>query len=131
MIRAYGLYDAKAASDAVGLVCVGPGKTIQSMKEEADINTIVKNFGVTGQLPTGVRVPEYGDFMVVDDYRSALEALTSAEKSFMAMPAEVRDRFKNDPQEFLEFCNDARNLDEMRKLGLAVPLPDPTPAPTP
>lgn len=123
MIRAYYNYDYKAASDAVALRDFGPGKTIQSQKEEADINTIVKNFGVTGQLPSNVRVPSYGDFMVVDDYRTAIEAIRSAEASFLAMPAEFRARLENDPQKFVEFCMDTRNLDEMRKLGLAVPAP--------
>lgn len=124
MVRAYGAYDVKAASLAASLTCTDPSRTVQSQKEEADINVIVKRFGITGQLPQGVKVPTFGDFMVVDDYRTAIEAVREAQKSFLKMPSEVRDRFHNDPQLFVEFCNDARNLDEMRKLGLAVPVPD-------
>lgn len=121
MYRAYGAYDTKAASEAVSLRCTDVSRTIQSMKEESDINTIVKRFGITGQLPTGVRVPTFGDFTGVDDYRSAIDAMRLANDSFMKMPAEVRNRFQNDPQLFVEFCSDERNVDEMRKLGLAVP----------
>lgn len=114
-----GNIDRKKHSDKFGFKTVGPSLTVQAQKEEADINTIVRNFGVTGKLPQGVKVPSYGDFEGVSDYRSALEAVAEAEASFMAMPAEVRSRFENDPQQFLEFCADSSNLEEMRKLGLA------------
>lgn len=126
IIRSYENFDRKANSDAVVLTCLDESRAIQSQKDEADINTIVRNFGVTGQLPQGVRVPEYGDFETeVTDYASAVAAIKAADASFMAMPAEVRARFENDPQQFLEFCSDRANLEEMRKLGLAVPPPEP------
>lgn len=121
-------YDMFEASRQSALRCEDPSLTVQSQKEEADINTIVRRFGLTGELPQGVRVPSYGDFDVVNDYRSALEALDSAKRSFAAMPSEVRRRFDNDPGAFVEFCSDSRNLEEMRKLGLAVPAKEPPPA---
>lgn len=119
--RAYRHYDSDGVSDDTGLECRDPSLAVQSQRDEADINTIVRNFGITGKLPENVRVPSYGDFESVDDYRSAIHAIRDAEKSFMAMPADVRARFDNDPQLFLEFCVDPSNLEEMRKLGLAVP----------
>lgn len=121
MPRAYKCYDADARSYVTAFECVGPSKAIQSQKDECDINNIVRDFGVTGQLPVAVRPPTFGDFDGVDDYASALMALRAAEQSFMAMPAEVRNRFANDPQRFVEFCSDSANLAEMRTLGLAVP----------
>lgn len=109
-----------------GLECKDESRAVQSQKEEADINTIVKRFGLTGQLPQSVRVPTYGDFGdEVFDYTSAMLAIRRADESFMAMPADVRARFQNDPQQFVEFCSDEKNLDEMRKLGLAVPKAEP------
>lgn len=127
-VRAYNHYDAKAASDASGISGFGPGKTIQSQKEEADINTIVRNFGVTGKLPQGVRIPTYGDFDGVSDYREALHAIRDAEKAFLQMPSDLRAKLGNDPQRFVEWCADKGNLEEMRKLGLAVPAPVVEPA---
>lgn len=114
-------YDRDYASASSALYC--PEKTLaqQSQKEEADINTIVRRFGITGQLPQGVRVPSYGDFDGVSDYREALEAVESAKDSFMRMPAAVRARFDNDPGAFVDFCSDPGNLEELRRLGLAVP----------
>ena len=43
---------------------------------------------------------------------------------FAAMPAEVRDRFQNDPGRFLEFANDASNYEEALKMGLAIKRPE-------
>lgn len=116
-------YDMHEASLESGLITDTPSLTQQSQGAEADINTIVKRFGLTGQLPSGVRAPTYGDFSGVDDYRTALDSIREAEASFMRMPAEVRKRFEHDPQKFVEFCSDEKNLDEMRKLGLAKPAP--------
>lgn len=121
--RAYGGYCPDTATAESALVCDDVSKTRQADAKEADINTIVRNFGVTGALPQGVRVPSFQDFDEIYDYRSAIEAVRAAETSFMQMPAQVRARFQNDPQEFVEFCSDPANLPELRELGLAVPLP--------
>lgn len=123
-------YDRDLASLESGLECVGESLTVQSQKEESDINVIVKRFGITGQLPENVRVPTYQDFEDVFDFQSAMNAMVDAERSFNAMPADVRARFLNDPHKFVEFCTAVDedgvlvNLDEMRKLGLAVPKAD-------
>lgn len=123
--RCYSFYDARKVSDDTGLECLDASLAVQSQKDEADINHIVRMFGVTGKLPQSVRVPTYGDFDGVDDYQSALAAIREAEDAFAKMPSEVRIRFGHDPQQFVEFCSDESNLEEMRKLGLAVPAPTP------
>jgi len=107
----------------VQLHCKDPSRAIQSQAAEADINTIVRNFGVTGRVPQAVRLPEYGDFSGIDDYQSALHAVMDAERSFMALPAAVRSKFQNNPQAFASFCLDPANLEELRKLGLAASPP--------
>lgn len=123
--RSFATLDLKKHSDEHGFFCEGPDLAVQSQKDEADINTIVKNFGVTGTLPQGVRVPTYGDFTGIGDYQEALHAINAAQESFMAMPADVRTRFDNDAAKFVDFCSNSANLEEMRKLGLAVPLSEP------
>lgn len=97
--------------------------TQQSQKDETDINNILRQFKVTGLVPQGIAAPTYGDFSEVVDFRTAMDAVNAAQASFMAMPAETRSRFGNDPQLFLEFCSNPANLDEMRKLGLMDPPP--------
>jgi len=110
------------------LICNDPSLAVQSQKDEADINVIVRNFGVTGRIPTGVRLPQYGDFNGVDDYRSAIEAVRLAEASFLQVPAEIRAKFDNDPQLFAEFVLKRDNLEQLREWGLAPKPPAPAPS---
>lgn len=125
------LSEAEVMSNATGLECKDPSKAVQSEKEEADINTIVRRFGIGQVVPQNVRAPLVGDFTGLFDFQSAMNAIVEAERSFMAMPADVRKRFGNNPQEFVLFCSDEKNLDEMRKMGLAVPKKEPVAAPAP
>lgn len=121
---------ARRMSDECGIDTGTDTPTIQSAKEECDINVIVKRFGVTGQVVAPARLPSYGDFDTVMDFQTAMNAVRAGEEAFMQLPAHVRKRFSNDPQAFLEFCADDKNLPELRKMGLAreVPLGDNTPA---
>lgn len=111
-------YDTNAASDAAGEYNNEPSKTKQSFAEECDINTIVKRFHLTGELPTNVRMPTYGDFTEIPDFHSAMNAIALAGEAFDRMPAEVRARFNNDPGAFVDFCSDPKNKAEAAKLGL-------------
>lgn len=127
-------YDRHAASkeSAVRMVdrdgVLIPSKTVQSEKDNCDINVIVKRFTKTGQLPhASVRVPMQGDFTGVSDFQSAMNAVRASQEAFMAMPASVRSRFANNPDEFVRYCMERDsngklvNVQEMRKMGLAVP----------
>lgn len=119
LMAAYDYDEFEVNSDATGLACaVGSSMAKQSFAEEVDINTIIRRFGLTGELPTAVRMPEYGDYSTVSDFKTAMDAMAIANEAFDAMPAVVRSRFHNDPSEFVAFCLDDRNLPEARKLGL-------------
>lgn len=119
--RAGLIYDSDAVSLENGLECLDDSLTQQHQAEEADINTIVRRFGISGVLPQSIRLPQYGDFDAIIDYQTALDAVIAADKAFMEVPADIRARFDNQPQLFLEFCSDPSNLEELRKLGLAKP----------
>lgn len=113
-------YRPQVVSDVTGLDCSeSEDMAKQEFKEEVDINTLVRRFHITGEMPQGVRLPEYGDFVGVDSYHDAANAMAMANESFEAMPAEIRERFGNDPASFVEFCLDPANLEEARKMGLA------------
>jgi phage internal scaffolding protein len=113
-------YDTNLASEESALYCEDPSRTKQSFKEECDINTILKRFNVTGQLPVGPLQPQYGDFSGVFDYQTALNAVIAAQESFNALPATLRNRFANDPAAFVDFCSDESNREEMIRLGLVI-----------
>lgn len=134
-LRSWRNYDAKAVSLANACNTGADTKVIQSARDDADINVIVKRFGVTGQLPVHQKQPVIGDFDSVVDYRTALQAVRTAAEAFMNLPSTLRERFQNDPQEYLDFTSKPENLEEMYKLGLAerpkrAPL-TPSPIPTP
>lgn len=95
--------------------------TEQAHKESCDINEITRKYERTGELPDMIdRDPEqWGDFSSGETYHEAMNIVTHANQQFDALPAQVRKRFDNDPQKFLQFFEDPANLDEMAKLGLA------------
>lgn len=111
-------FDRRAWSDRHGLACTDVSRAVQEQKDEANINTIVRMFGITGQLPQGVRIPTYDDFTGVDDYRSAIEIANAAEASFAALPAQLRAELDHDPQKFVDWCMDENNKTRMTELGL-------------
>lgn len=112
-------YDMDMASLESGLECKDVSRAVQSSRDEVDINTIVRRFGLTGQLPHDLAVPQFADFDVVHDFHSAMNLIGEARDAFMAMPADVRARFGNDPQGLVAFVSDPANVEEARKLGIA------------
>jgi phage internal scaffolding protein len=111
-------YDTDAASNESGLHCEDASLAQQHFKDECDINNILKQFNITGLLPESALSPRYGDFTGVVDYHSALNQVIAAEDEFMALPAELRARFGNDPAQLIDFLNDDNNKNEAIKLGL-------------
>lgn len=98
----------------------GPSATKQSFKDECDINNILKKFKTIGQLPhVSGRTPMYGDFSNPITYQESLNIVIKAKDQFNALPSKVRDRFGNDPVQFLQFVNDEKNIPELIELGLA------------
>lgn len=101
-----------------------PSRTKQSFKDECDINKIMSRFKkIMGaeylNRFNAYASGQFGDFSMVSDYRTAIEQVSQARGVFEALPAKVRARFRNDPAQFLDFCQDPKNVDEMVSLGLA------------
>jgi len=127
-IRSLFNYDRDAVSIDSGLVCEDESLALQSAKDESDINTIVRKFGLTGELPNDIKMPQSGDFTDVPDFHTAMNLVRSAQEEFLRVPAEIRSRFANDPQRLMSFIEDDANREEARKLGfLADPVKDPEP----
>lgn len=101
-------------------------RTQQSSRDECDINSIVAKCLRGADLSLFARsdVPQYGDFTNLPDYRTSLLMVNMARDMFMALPAELRFRFANDPAQLLDFLDDEKNRDEARKLGLLKPTPE-------
>lgn len=101
------------------LICKDESRTIQSAKDECDVNKIVERFTKTGLLThVNVSEPRYGDFSEVADYQTALMEIMKAEDSFSRLPSSVRKMFDNDPQKVIDFVQDDKNYEKAIKLGL-------------
>lgn len=121
-------YDTIAASNESGLACEEPTLAQQQFKDESDINNILRQFNITGQLPTGPVSPKYGDFTGISDYKTAMDRIIATEEEFLSLPAELRARFNNEPAELIEFLNNETNRQEAEQLGLVEPnIPDNAP----
>lgn len=111
-------YDRDEASAESACLCTEPSLALQSQFEDSDINTIVKRFGLTGQLPENVRMPSSGDFTGVGDYHTCANMVLAADEAFMEFPAPIRARFGHDPANLIDFMENPSNRDEAIKLGL-------------
>lgn len=105
------------------LLHTGSESYVQSAyKDECDVNRIMEKFNRTGLLPQLINSnPRFGDFSEVPDFQEAQNIIATANSQFAALPAKLRDRFRNDPAEFLAFVHDEKNKGELAELGLLKP----------
>lgn len=104
-----------------GEVYTPPSMTKQEFKDQCNINNIIKEFTITGQITHISAKAAQGAFIDLPgslDYQESLNVMLKAEEAFLALPAKIRDRFKNDPAEFLAFASDPANGDELIELGI-------------
>lgn len=127
--RAYGDFDAVENSDASALRDFDPSQTVQSDRDDADINVLIERFGLGEVMASGVPMPSLLDYADVSDFQSAMNAIVKGREAFAQMPPKVRSRFDNDPQKFLEFCEDPGNREEALALGLVERKAEPVKAP--
>lgn len=107
---------------------IGDSKTKQQFREQSDINYILRDYEKTGVFRNvNVNEPQYG-FVPAIDFHEAMQVVTLAQDNFARVPSEIRERFANDPGQFIEFVQNPDNADELRKLGLMRPLDDPEPS---
>lgn len=117
-------YDADVVSRETGVDVGTEGAAQQQFAEEVDINTIVRRFGLTGQLPNGIGMPQSGDFTEVSDFHTAMNLVRQAEEAFLKIPGETRARFNNDPARVMAFLADGANRAEAIKLGFIEAPPE-------
>lgn len=117
-IRSAYNYDTDTVSNETGLLCPEPTLAQQQFAEECDINFIAERYGLTGEMPQVLDMPRYGNFEGIFDFQTAQNAVVEAKQQFMTLPAKMRARFNNDPQQLLEFLEDPENRKEAEFLGL-------------
>lgn len=114
-----------------GDVTVPPSMTKQEFVKECDINNVIKQYRTSGMLAhVNAKAAQgaYQDLPDSVDFQESLHIIMVAEEAFMTLPSKVREKFGQDPAEFLAFLNNPDNADEARALGILKPL-EPEPAP--
>lgn len=93
-----------------------PSQTIQSFKDDADINCIIARFENTGVLvdPTVPvsRTPQFGDFSDMPSYQEAQNVIVAANNAFNDLSAKIRERFGNDPAAYFDFVQSLKEGSE-------------------
>jgi len=98
---------------------LGESKTMQSAKDECDINNIMRQYRRTGMVAHVNRHQgKYEDLTDVPDYYQSMLKIKQANESFSELPAEIRKQFNNDPGHFIDFVSNPDNLPEMQEMGL-------------
>lgn len=101
-----------------------PKLTLQSAKDECDINIIIKRLAAGNQLPPKLTPDQYVDFtQLPSDYHQSMEIIVKADEQFQQLPATLRERFRNNPENFLNFVSNEKNQEELVSLGLATKTP--------
>lgn len=125
------VYDAQSVSDDNSLTTPEESLTRQEFKDESDINTIIRLFGI-GENPieAGKWITDVDIVNATSDFQTAMNILVDASNQFNNLPASLRGRFENDPAKFVAFVSDSSNFDEMLRLGLATERVAPPPSDT-
>lgn len=109
-----------------GVKFVEPSATLQSFKDDADINCIIARYENTGVLvdpsvPVS-RTPNFGDFSDLPTYQEAQNVIIAAKNAFDTLSAKIRERFHNDPAAYYDFVRSLEKgseaYDEAVRLGI-------------
>ena len=99
-----------------GITFEQPSQTLQSFKDDADINCIIARYETTGVLvdPTVPvsRTPQFGDFSDMPTYQEAQNVIVAANNAFSDLPSKIRERFGNDPAAYFDFVQSLKEGSE-------------------
>lgn len=96
--------------------------TRQEFKDECDINSIMRRYQSTGELPhLNLGTAQFLDVSSSLVFQESMNFIAEAQSMFNDLPSAIRDRFHNDPSQFLEFCSNGDNRKELAQMGLLSP----------
>lgn len=96
----------------------GESKTEQSHKSECEIDNIIAKHHKTGAVThVNKHQPNYGNASG-QDFLSAMLVVTEAQQMFQELPSNVRNKYNNDPAQFLDAVQDPAKESELVELGI-------------
>lgn len=105
-----------------------PSMTDQQFADECDINKIVNKYLKTGDDSLLQKFRgQYADLTEIPDLQTAIETVNLANEAFESLPAKLRERFNNSPEQMIQFLHSEKphDLEESIQLGLRNPKPPP------
>ena len=91
--------------------------TVQADKKQACIHSILSKYQKTGLLPQVQVQPITGEIPDVESFHEAMNTVVSTQQQFDALPSKIRDKFGNDPAQFLAFVKEGK-IEDLQELGL-------------
>ena len=123
--------------DRVHPVMETESMTEQHHRESVEIHHIFRKYKAQGVDLFNTEIIQSGavDFVDFPDFQEAQNMIARGEEIFAAVPAAIRDDFDNDPGKFIEFMQDAENIQAIHDYGFdhsyLGELPDQVPANAP
>lgn len=99
-------------------VKTGPGKTEQAHKQQCDMNYILRDYYASGMIKHAAKYEGKYDDVPAIDFHQAMVLVANAKQMFSELPSNLRNRFNNDPGQFMEFTRNPDNQQEMINLGI-------------
>ena len=104
-----------------GIIFKEPTMTIQSEKDNCDINVIMNRYA-TSCTPLPYRSdglqPVYADVSELGDYMENFQCCKQAEEMFNALPSALRKELDNNPANLLAFIQNEKNKERCYEYGL-------------
>lgn len=110
-----------------------PDKVDPTGAEATDINKIMERIDPAGRqfsnaIAQGLQTDAgmyYDNFIDAPTFQEAQNLFIHATQQFDMLPAKLRNKFENNPAEFLRYVNDPANLEESYQLGIRVKKVEP------
>ena len=97
----------------------GESLTQQHHVDQVKVQNIIKQYDKTGILAHVAQgVAHYGDYSKINEYKTSLDFVNTANQSFDELPSHIREKFSNNAGEFFEFATNPKNKEVMQELGL-------------
>lgn len=92
--------------------------TEQSHKDIVNINKIIRKYDKNGVISHIQNIEAQFGNLNGDDFKVMTDKIIDARKKFDKLPSQLRNRFRNNPAELLQFMDDPDNRKEAIDLGL-------------
>lgn len=97
-------YDVNEASVVTGVECVEPTLARQEFKNDSDLNTMIRRFGVeVAQAPNW---REFDATVIPDNFMELQSILKEGVEAFNRLPSDIRAEHENNPEKFLNWVKE-------------------------